>query len=280
MDIEIKQKNFINVKNLSQVKTYIYKIAEYHLENGSIIGKINIDIDYYDTSMVENFSSMPIDFSIMVADDLKVENVKISDFKIEVIENRGIDCYYELIVSCDLLKKEEVIEPINEYQEISKNESKINESQKLEIQENYDQMLQKSLENREEQVVEQDEYNREDSLDVEENISMIEKEQDSLDVEESISVIEKEQDCVSIDTQERNEGLEKSIGIITTKDTRSEFDFISFFDSLEESYKKIKTILISNEHELDEISKEYHIPLDEVYRNYDRETKKVIIRDE
>lgn len=66
--------------------------------------------------------------------------------------------------------------------------------------------------------------------------------------------------------------------IITTKASNSENDFLRFFDERLTSYFKIKTLECTSEKELNSISKEYNIPIEELIKGYDKINGKVIFK--
>lgn len=75
-----------------------------------------------------------------------------------------------------------------------------------------------------------------------------------------------------------NEMNERNVKIIETKNRGNEFDFLSFFDSSLSNYYKIKTIYNVDEKELNSISKEYNITIEELLKGYDRKNKCVVFK--
>ena len=71
---------------------------------------------------------------------------------------------------------------------------------------------------------------------------------------------------------------ERNVKIIETKGNGNELDFLSFFDQSLSSYYKIKTIYNADEKELNKISKEYNISIEELLKGYDRKNKCVIFK--
>lgn len=80
----------------------------------------------------------------------------------------------------------------------------------------------------------------------------------------------------SLVERDNNERIDNKV--IITKDVKDEDDFIKYFDKEASSYFCIKTIECRSDRELDKISKEYKIPLDELIKGYDRDNGKVIFR--
>ena len=69
---------------------------------------------------------------------------------------------------------------------------------------------------------------------------------------------------------------ERGINVIETKGRGNELDFLGFFDSNLSDYYKLKTIYNVDEKELNNISKEYNISIEELLKGYDRKNKCVI----
>lgn len=74
------------------------------------------------------------------------------------------------------------------------------------------------------------------------------------------------------------DSLRKEKSIIVTKAKVTDNDFLSFFDSLESDYYSIKTISINSIAELNNISKEYNIPYQELLYGYDEKSRKVVFK--
>ena len=74
------------------------------------------------------------------------------------------------------------------------------------------------------------------------------------------------------------DSLRKEKSIIVSKAKVTDNDFLSFFDSLESDYYSIKTISISSIAELNNISKEYNIPYQELLYGYDEKSRKVVFK--
>ena len=75
-----------------------------------------------------------------------------------------------------------------------------------------------------------------------------------------------------------NEMNERGINVIETKGRGNELDFLGFFDSNLSDYYKLKTIYNVDEKELNNISKEYNISIEELLKGYDRKNKCVIFK--
>ncbi len=71
--------------------------------------------------------------------------------------------------------------------------------------------------------------------------------------------------------------LKRDDVLITTKDFKSENDFLNFFDE-KEKYYKIKTLYVSNVEQLEQIALEYNIKLEELMLGYDKKSNKVIFK--
>ncbi len=71
---------------------------------------------------------------------------------------------------------------------------------------------------------------------------------------------------------------EKSIAIVTTKEKESPLDFLKFFDNTIATYYSIKTLSCPQEEMLNQIAKEYNVPLEDLLKGYDKENGKVTFR--
>lgn len=88
--------------------------------------------------------------------------------------------------------------------------------------------------------------------------------------------ISKDYENKLIDTLNRTDN--KQVKIITTKDDRSELEFINFFNFQERGYHLIKTLYCPNDDVLNEIAKKYKIDFNDLLRGYDKANKKVTFR--
>lgn len=71
--------------------------------------------------------------------------------------------------------------------------------------------------------------------------------------------------------------LKRDDVVITTKDIKSEADFLNFFDK-KEKYYKLKTLYVSKVEDLEKIALEYNIKLEELMLGYDKKSNKVIFK--
>ncbi len=233
MELNLLESNFFNISKITQVKAFNSKLDGYEVDDSILSGTIVIDINYYDTKLEEMFVSKEIDFTIMLKEDMEVNDIKINDMRLEVIDNQGVTCYYEIILNTKMIERQK-----ESFQEISKKENEKNEELKQEIKENYDTLLSESLEKRKEEQIEV--------------------------VEESV--------------REEEVSDSKKIEIISTMDNRNERSFLDFFDNTRNNFSVIKKIAVNNEAYLNQISKDYNISIDDLYKKYDKENKCVVIK--
>lgn len=243
MELNILESIFFAISKITQVKTYNKRLGNYSVEDDILTGKIYVDIDYYDFKMDEIFVTKEIDFTIILKENMEIENVEVSGLKLEVIDNQGINCYYEVVLSAKMIERKK-----EDFQEISKKETLINENLKQEIKENYDNLLTESLEKRK---------------DEEEEV-------------ETMVIVEKEEELIG-ETIELEEENYKKVEIISTVDDKDERGFLDFFDNSRTNYKIIKKIKVIDESSLNKISKDYNISIDELYTKYDKENSCVTI---
>ncbi|MBE6137719.1 MAG: hypothetical protein E7176_04930 [Erysipelotrichaceae bacterium] len=123
------------------------------------------------------------------------------------------------------------------------------------------------------------------SLDEEIDIISLEAEDEYVEEAKSIEEvleeekIEKIKEDISKDYENKlADNLNQRVSIVSTKNKESEIEFLRFFDEKESSYFHIKTLLCENEKELNSISKEYKISLNELLLGYDKANGKVTFR--
>ncbi|MGM9969026.1 MAG: hypothetical protein ACI35S_01350 [Anaeroplasma sp.] len=92
--------------------------------------------------------------------------------------------------------------------------------------------------------------------------------------------LSKVKDDISKEYEEKlhNELDERDVSIIKTSSKRSDLEFLSFFDNSVASYYKIKTLECKNEDDLNQISKEYGVPLTELLLGFDKENGRVVFK--
>lgn len=108
---------------------------------------------------------------------------------------------------------------------------------------------------------------------------LIENDKEEILEDKSKEEIEKIKEDISKDYENKlAESLQKRENvIITTKSSKNESDFLRFFDERVSTYFKIKTIEC-HEHDLNNISKEYNVPIDELIKGYDKINGRVIFK--
>lgn len=92
------------------------------------------------------------------------------------------------------------------------------------------------------------------------------------------TLITKERDDESITSIEDNNEEESNVEIICTKSHLDEKGFLSFFDSFLDNTFSLKTIRVNDESELNNLSIEYNIKIEDVYKGYDKERGIVLLK--
>lgn len=110
-----------------------------------------------------------------------------------------------------------------------------------------------------------------DNNEINDNTNEISDEEEIEKIKENIS---KDYENKLLDSLSRKEN--NSVKIITTKDDRSELEFIKFFNFEERGFHLIKTLYCPNDEALNEISKKYQIDFNILLKGYDRVNKRVI----
>ena len=107
------------------------------------------------------------------------------------------------------------------------------------------------------------------------NIQSVELDNDE-EIEKIKEDISKDYENKLMDSLSRKEN--NQIKIITTKDDRSELEFIKFFKFEERGFHLIKTLHCPNDEALNEISKKYNIDFNTLLKGYDRANRKVTFK--
>ena len=168
MYINIFEEKFIDVSNILSTKTYMKRLSNYRLDNDSLCGSVLIDLSYFDINMEENFKLLELPYAIVLKDDMKLNSVSLGDLELEVVDQKGVNIRFNLIVDYDNYEDvefEEIIDSevipvplikvnvINETKDEEKEditlEDEINSNLKESIMNEYDMMLNDSLNDRE-----------------------------------------------------------------------------------------------------------------------------------
>ena len=115
-----------------------------------------------------------------------------------------------------------------------------------------------------------------EKIEVASNEPIIENTEEYEEIKEEYEEIKEE---ITNEYKEKlTDSLRKEKSIIVSKAKVTDNDFLSFFDSLESDYYSIKTISISSIAELNNISKEYNVPYQELLYGYDEKSRKVVFK--
>ncbi len=143
MNVLISENIFLELNKISQIIKYEKKIVEYSVTNSVLKADIAIDLSYYNLELEEVFEVLNVSFITFLKEDMKVEDLILKDMELQIIERRGISCFYSVDIIYNTIKKE--VKKETKFKEISKKEQAINESLKEEIKENYDTLLKETL---------------------------------------------------------------------------------------------------------------------------------------
>lgn len=152
MQLKINKEAFFEVEGISILKSHVDKISKNSFDGKCLSGVIDINISYIDTVNDECFKALTLDFEIEM-DNIKVNNIKLANTKVFVIESHGINVEYELE-----LDYEAIDEANEELEEAFDNEIVLDENDIEKIKENiekdYENKLLDSLNSRDASNVE------------------------------------------------------------------------------------------------------------------------------
>lgn len=149
LQLNIGKHCFIELEGISGIKAHFEKIKELKIES-VVQGKIEINIAYTNIEGLECFKVVDFDFEFEL-DEIKVIDVNISDIKLLIVEQEGIDIEYSLVVNyLSLDNKEVILEKIND-DVINLDENENVEKIKEDISKEYEKKLIDTLKQRSEE---------------------------------------------------------------------------------------------------------------------------------
>ncbi|MBO5711686.1 MAG: hypothetical protein J6R47_02505 [Acholeplasmatales bacterium] len=150
MQLKINKEAFFDVDKISILKSHVDKISKNAFNGTNLNGVIDINISYIDTSNDECFKALTLDFDIEI-ENVKVNDIRLTQTKIYVVESHGISVEYELELDYEALD-EQTIEVIDD-RPIEDNADMVtlNEIEKIkeDIHDDYENKLLDSLNSRE-----------------------------------------------------------------------------------------------------------------------------------
>lgn len=168
MKINLYEEKFQEVTDIILIKTYMKRLSEYKINKDNMSGSIFIDLNYYDKNMQENFKTIEIEYAVILKDSIRVEELELNDVSCELVDLKGVNVKYNLVINYENREDSEFEELTNKPEEIKENvkneeniveiensinektsEEIINENIKEGLKKEYDEMLDESLANRE-----------------------------------------------------------------------------------------------------------------------------------
>ncbi len=100
-DAFLKLKNFVNVNDIKA------EIVEYDINNDQLLGKLSVRGKYLKSDMEKEYHfDEDIPFNIMFNENYEVEDIDCINFDYQIVEGRGLDLFFEILV---VFNEEEVI---------------------------------------------------------------------------------------------------------------------------------------------------------------------------
>lgn len=251
MQINIQKHYFYKLDGISTIKTHIDKINKVEIDKTKAIGEIEINVSYTDYDGMECFKVLPFTFDLEL-EELNIIDVHLAKVNVAVVEGQGVDIEYILVISYFPSEEEKVIE----VEPITENiifEQKGTSSVEPILLEEFELPLTES--------------NTEQKPDEEQE--KCEKEEDIEKIKEDIAKNYEDKLADSLATRE-------NVQVISTKSHQTTEDFLSFFASEEKHYYVVKCLHVEKEEDLNQISKDYKIPLSKLLAGYDRSNHNVL----
>lgn len=165
MNIEIKGKCSIEIKNLNTIESLSAGIKEYKLIDNELAGTASLYGSYYELDNIKKDFQKEVPFNITFNEDIRIMNIEVNNLNYYEIVNQGLECTFDIIVNYYIIEeelaKEELVneeEPELELENIddTKKECEL-EHEKDKIEDEYDEILEELLLPRKEIISDEDE---------------------------------------------------------------------------------------------------------------------------
>lgn len=249
MEIRLKCNDSLELNNLDNLKTILLDILSYNLIGDTLKGDVMIDGEYFmkGEEQPRGFEDIVPFTMVFRSDNIKINDITIDNFDYEISKDNIITLNFEIVVEYEIIDKvdkEEIIEvpiEINEYEEVSSNDDVVEETFCC--------------------VKDQKE----------ENI----KENNNKELISELNQLKNEE--VEI-TEKYDQLLDKIMNVRADNKANKNS---SMFLNQKTSYNSITVFYLNKESEIENISKERRIPIQDIYKINDdfTKTRRIIINE-
>lgn len=244
MEIRLKCNDSLELNNFNNLKTILLDVLSYNLIGNTLKGDVMIDGEYFikNEDNPRGFEDI-VPFTMVFRDNnLEIENVSIDNFNYDITEENIIKLYFEIVVIYSIVKKD--------------NENNL-EEEVIEVPVEIDQVEEASK-----KIIDEENYAYLNDNNITNNINNIIT--DTNDLENQI-------------TKKYDELLDE---IMSVRETKTK-DNNLVVNKQKTTYKSITVFYLNKESEIENISKERRISIQEIYKNNDDfiNTKRIIINE-
>lgn len=244
MEIRLKCNDSLELNNFNNLKTILLDVLSYNLIGNTLKGDVMIDGEYFikNEDNPRGFEDI-VPFTMVFRDNnLEIENVSIDNFNYDITEENIIKLYFEIVVIYSIVKKD--------------NENNL-EEEVIEVPVEIDQVEEASK-----KIIDEENYVYLNDNNITNNINNIIT--DTNDLENQI-------------TKKYDELLDE---IMSVRETKTK-DNNLVVNKQKTTYKSITVFYLDKESEIENISKERRISIQEIYKNNDDfiNTKRIIINE-
>lgn len=244
MEIRLKCNDSLELNNFNNLKTILLDVLSYNLIGNTLKGDVMIDGEYFikNEDNPRGFEDI-VPFTMVFRDNnLEIENVSIDNFNYDITEENIIKLYFEIVVIYSIVKKD--------------NENNL-EEEVIEVPVEIDQVEEASK-----KIIDEENYVYLNDNNITNNINNIIT--DTNDLENQI-------------TKKYDELLDE---IMSVRETKTK-DNNLVVNKQKTTYKSITVFYLNKESEIENISKERRISIQEIYKNNDDfiNTKRIIINE-
>lgn len=250
MEIRLKCNDSLELNNLDNLKTILLDILSYNLIGDTLKGDVMIDGEYFmkGEEQPRGFEDIVPFTMVFRNDNIQIDDITIDNFNYEISKDNIISLKFEIVVEYTILdnkEKEEIIEvpvEIDSYEEVSTNNDV--------IEENYC-CVKKDLDNEIKEETVNKELNDEINKSIKEETTITEKYDQLLDK------------------------------IMNVRNDVKETKELKPFLNQKTSYNSITVFYLNKESEIESISKERRISIQDIYNKNDdfAKTRRIIINE-
>lgn len=252
MEIRLKCNDSLELNNLDNLKTILLDILSYNLIGDTLKGDVMIDGEYFmkGEEQPRGFEDIVPFTMVFRNDNIQIDDITIDNFNYEISKDNIISLKFEIVVEYTIIDKietEEIIEvpvEIDEYEEVSSNND----------------------------IVEETFCSVKDQK-IEENVIY----DDEKELTAEINNLEKEE--IEI-TKKYDQLLDKIMNVREDNNNKNNKNS-SMFSNQKTSYNSITVFYLNKESEIESISKERRISIQDIYNKNDdfAKTRRIIINE-